>query len=466
MVNGIPEYTGTDSRLRYTAAAIKRWNDPEDAYNPAVELVQDAQLVAEQGYKETRRGVRRHQSGSGDPLWPLSDLHVSRVRSRRFCSQCGLENADIRPGEVVAINDPGRAGARLAGRLLHDEGSDTITLDHTPQPLREQGGWTIYFMIGSAAEAQKPTLYAATIVAAVSDTQFRLDNKPAGADAGTMFLLANPNVEPSLWRVAVVTDAGHGLYQVLATQWDINKHYYVDYGWFIPEPPHLAHPDRPDYAAERHQLFGVAIYLDAGGTPQFRRHHSPVDGLTRPALSTRYQLELSGPNGDYRLYDTWWRCIPQEVPNMRQGQWDHRAQSLTVLARLLDADQPPVQAHRSVLATAALSDRFLRHALQGGNMGHAVLGAEPAEIDGDVLLGSSLTGIRRRGSGPRHHLHRARVEPQHDAGQHACHPPTAPICSRPSTNPGRRVARLDRGRGAVPQQTERTIILDLHEVMN
>src|SRR4029077_7318446 len=52
--DGLFQYVGTDYRSRGTAGAIQ-WNDPDDQYNPATELVQDPTLLAQQGYRETQQ---------------------------------------------------------------------------------------------------------------------------------------------------------------------------------------------------------------------------------------------------------------------------------------------------------------------------------------------------------------------------------------------------------------------------
>jgi predicted phage tail protein len=317
VVNGIFDYTGTDYRSKFTAAAVT-WIDPDDQYQPAVELVLDGTLVAQQGYKETQATAFGCTYRSQAIRYGRWLIYTSQFETEVVTFSVGLENADIRPGETISISDPSRVGARLAGRLLDDQGSDTVTLDRAPPIVIDTiGGWTLYFQVGSAAEAQKPTIVAALVTEVLPNNQLRLNNKPAGLDAGTMWLLSQSTaVVPTSWRVASVTDKGSGVYEVLATEYHREKYTYVDSGWLLPTPPFSLIPTGPIQPPSDIN-FAEVIYLDASGWPQFEVIISWTPAPD-PRVS-RYQLEMSGPNGDYRRFEV--VGVAQEVPNMRQGQW-------------------------------------------------------------------------------------------------------------------------------------------------
>jgi predicted phage tail protein len=328
VTNGAFDYTGTDYRSRYNAAAIT-WNDPDDDYKPAVELVQDGALVAEQGYRETQVtafGITNRGQAVRLGRWLI---YTSQYETEAVSFSVGLENADIRPGEVININDPGRAGARLAGRLLHDDGTDTVTLDRTPGTMSSPGGWTLYFQIASAADAQKPTIYATSVIELLAGNQLRVTSKPAGAEAGTMWLLSASAVNPTTWRVAAVTDAGGGIYTILATEWDLYKAAYVDYGVYVAPPSTSLLPKGP-LAPPSDINFAEYIYLDAAGKPNFAVIISWT--ASKDPRVVRYSLEMSGPGGDHRLFQNI-AGISQEVPDMRQGEWTVRLRAFDGLGR-------------------------------------------------------------------------------------------------------------------------------------
>src|SRR5439155_12346500 len=121
----------------------------------------------------------------------------------------GLENADVKPGEVVTISDPSRVGARLGGRLLDDPGADTVTLDALPdQMVASPAAWTLYVVVGSAAEAETPTVIACPVQAVLGGAQLRIIGKRPGMTAGCNWMASSAAAAPTHWRVASVNDRG------------------------------------------------------------------------------------------------------------------------------------------------------------------------------------------------------------------------------------------------------------------
>src|SRR5262249_54565801 len=158
------------------AAAIT-WNDPDDQYKPNVEMVLDGTLVATQPYKETQQTAFGCTSRGQAIRLGRWLIYTSQYEREVVTFKTSLENADVRPRLLIPINDPGRAGARLAGRLVQDDGPDTITLDQSPAQLAS-GAWTIYVTSGDAAQGQKPQVIALGLVAIVSGNQLQVTGKP------------------------------------------------------------------------------------------------------------------------------------------------------------------------------------------------------------------------------------------------------------------------------------------------
>ncbi|HKU98175.1 MAG TPA: phage tail protein [Vineibacter sp.] len=317
---GLFDYASADVRSRYNAVAVT-WNDPSDKYEPAVELVQDQALVAQQGYKETQVALFGCTSRGQAIRHGRWLIYTGQYETETVSFRTGLENADLRPGDLIAISDPSRVGARLAGRLLDDDGADTITLDKLPDAVIGQPlGWSIYITAGTDADpgqGYETTVQEFAVLQVLPDTgQLRI-NKAGPLLPGWMWLLRAGAVEPKQWRVAAIADRGKGAYEVTATEYHIEKFDYIEQGVNIPTPPFSLFPTGP-LQAPTNLVFTEFIYLDGSGTPQFgivMSWSASVD-----ARVTRYQLELSGPSGDYRRYSQI-GGVAQEVPAMRQGQW-------------------------------------------------------------------------------------------------------------------------------------------------
>ena len=336
VINGIFDYAGADIKSRWNAVPVQ-WVDPLDTYQQAVELVQDAVLVATQSYRESNTvvayGCTAKTQAQRLGRWTI---YTNQYETEVVTFQVGLENADLRPGDIVNISDPSRVGARLAGRLLDDQGADTLTLDATPQAMVTQpNGWSIYVVSGSAADAVKPTIVGMSVVAVLADNQIQVTGKPAPAAfaPGSSWMLVSSVVVPTQWRVASVGDKGSGLYEILATEYHPEKYHYVDYGVFLAEPPTSLIPTGPILAASN-LYYKEYIYLDGTGFPQFgvlMSWTASPDGRV-----TRYQLEMTGPNADFRTFRNI-NTVGQDVPLMRQGQW---TATVTAYDNLGRASQP------------------------------------------------------------------------------------------------------------------------------
>jgi predicted phage tail protein len=314
---GLFDYQGTDYRSRWTAVAVG-WNDPADFYNAAVELVQDQALVAQQGYRDTQQVAFGCTSRGQAQRFGRWNIYTNQFETEVVTFRIGLENADVRPGEIVAISDPSRVGARLGGRLLDDPGADTVTLDALPAQIgANPSAWTLYVVTGSAAEGEPVTVIACPVQAVIGGAQLRIIGKTVGMVAGCNWLAASSAAKPTHWRVASIADQGAGKYEVLATEHHEEKFDYVDDGVLIP-PPLFSLVPTGALIAPSDLSKQEYIYLDGAGMPQFgvvMSWQPPPD----PRVVS-YTLEMTGPGGDYRRFFQI-STVAQDVPAMRQGEW-------------------------------------------------------------------------------------------------------------------------------------------------
>jgi hypothetical protein len=177
-----------------------------------------------------------------------------------------------------------------------------------------------------------------------------------------MWLAHETAVEPTPWRVASIADQGGGIYQVLATEYHIEKFAYVDSGVLIPLPSFSLVPSGPIQAPSNLSRREY-IYLDGSGFPQFGIVMSW--SASPDSRVSRYQLELSGPGGDYRRFSQI-AGISQDVPAMRQGQWNALLVAFDNIGR---RSQPVTYAFTPVgLSAKPLPPAALYISPQGGNL--------------------------------------------------------------------------------------------------
>jgi predicted phage tail protein len=315
ILEGTFDYTGTDYRSQFTAAAIS-WNDPSNQYEPSIEVVQDQLMVAQQGYKETQQTAFACTSRAQAQRFGRWLIYTSQFEKESVSFTTGLENADLKPGDIISISDPGRTGARLVGRLMGDDGDNTITIDQNSSQMG--AGWQMMVTVGSAADGVKPRVIILTLTSYLGNEQWIVSGKTIPLPAGSMWMSWNLDVVvPTSWRVNTVSDQGEGRYQILATEFHNEKFDYVDNAITLPFPSFTLYPTGP-LAPPTNIQFTEFIYLDANSIPQFGCLFSWTPSAD--ARVSRYQIEMSGPSGDYRKYLEV-VGVAQEVLAMRQGEW-------------------------------------------------------------------------------------------------------------------------------------------------
>jgi predicted phage tail protein len=381
--DGLFSYVGTDVRSRWTAVPVG-WVDPDDKYQAAVELVQDPTLVATQGYREAPQqqafGCTSRSQAIRMGRW---FIYTSQFETETVTFTVGLENADLRPGDYIAISDPSRVGQRLAGRLLEDNGADTITLDNVPDVILNspQFGWSIYVTVGSAAYgAGHHSIYSLPLMglpATPDSTQLHVAGKPAPnafPPASTWMAVSTTYANPTPWRVNSVTDKGAGKYEIMATEYHNEKFDYVDNGWLRPTPPTSLLPKGP-LLGPTNVTHTEYIYRDASGIVQFGVILSWT-ASNDPRVSN-YQIEMAGPRGEYKKFGLI-QGVVQDVPAMSQGPWIVQLRAFDNIGRrsgIVEYDFTPIGLTAKPVAPTAL---YITP--QGGNLSTLIWTAT-GEID-------------------------------------------------------------------------------------
>ncbi|MET4190677.1 MULTISPECIES: phage tail protein [unclassified Bradyrhizobium] len=127
VVGGSFSYTGVPLNARHSVCAVT-WNDPDDFYNQAVEVVEDPELKARFGYIVTSVqafGCTSRGQAIRTGRWILdTEKYATDVVTYR----AGWDHAEARPGEIIAVSDPAYAGLRQGGRVISAT-VNSITMD-------------------------------------------------------------------------------------------------------------------------------------------------------------------------------------------------------------------------------------------------------------------------------------------------------------------------------------------------
>lgn len=205
-------YQGASAKARHTVALVS-WNDPEDFCKMKVEYVEDQPGIAKYGVQEaeivafgcTSRG-QAHRLGK----WLL---YTEQNESETVTFKTGIEGLVSRPGQVIKIADPTRAGVRYGGRIRAAT-TTSITVDSMPA-----GAFN-----GSTISVVLPTGVEERTVIGQSGNEFTIQPElSAVPQVQSVWILKNDTVEPQWFRVISVKEEDGGVYALTALRHDPDK---------------------------------------------------------------------------------------------------------------------------------------------------------------------------------------------------------------------------------------------------
>lgn len=317
VINGEFERVGTGLRERHSVALIT-WNDPEDGYKKQVEVVEDADAIRLFGWRQldvtafgcTSRG-QAHRLGR----WLL---YSERAETDTISYTAGVDHADLRPGDIIALHDPSQAGARLSGRV-RTSGLTELELDKVPDEVAGFD-WFLDVMLPAGVIERRQVQNFAGNVASLTEP---LSAVPVVA---AMWVLSNLSVEPELFRVVSVSEKEGAQYQVTAAKHDPDKYARVELGLNLPERDTSLIPTGPLPAPLN---LTVDEYLYRAGVGVRSGASISVTPPDDPRITLfEYQVWRPG-DSDYGPLSTQ-SDITAELQDTNPGEYKLRVRSLTV----------------------------------------------------------------------------------------------------------------------------------------
>ncbi|MFP2768021.1 host specificity protein J [Oceanisphaera sp. KMM 10153] len=321
VIDGEFEYSGTALKNRHSVALVT-WNDPADNYKKQIEVVEDAEAIEQYGWREaevvafgcTSRG-QAHRFGR----WLLFS---ERTETETVSYVAGTDHADLRPGDVIQLSDPGTAGARLSGRL-RETGTSTLQLDAVPDAVQGQV-WQLDVILPAG------TVERRTVASWDADNRITLSEPLSAAPvAHAVWMLSSTSVQPRLFRVISNSERDGGTYAITAMAHNPGKYAAVEQGLALPEPdtsllPTGELPPPLDITLEEY-LYQAGPMVRSGATISVQLPMDPRISATevevwRPADSGYASLGyISGSSVD----------ISDTLP----GEYKIRARTISVVSR-------------------------------------------------------------------------------------------------------------------------------------
>lgn len=203
-------------------AVIVSWTDPENGWEQSKEYVADDELIARDGYNETTleafgctsRG-QAHRAGK----WLIE---TAKREPSKFTFKMARDAIHFTPGDIIEILDNNRAGARLGGRIVANNGR-AITVDKVDSEYIAAGD-TIS-LLDSDGKFKKHQIIG------VNGNIITLAAAPSWIRNGTVFAVSTNAAKPVLCRITSVAETeNNSVYTIEATQHDPHKQAVVDNG--------------------------------------------------------------------------------------------------------------------------------------------------------------------------------------------------------------------------------------------
>jgi predicted phage tail protein len=229
VINGDFEYTGVSQKARHTTVSVS-YQTYEGLGDVMVEHVEDAEAVAKYGIiNKDVKAIGCYSQGQAHRmgLWTLKS---EQLLTQTCTFSVGLDSGIVvRPGMVVDIADPVRAGTRRSGRIgasstttvMNIDSGEDFSVDITKSPtlsvILPTGVLETKTISGFAPNATPPTI---TVSSAFSEAP----------NADSVYLIQTTDVQSQQYRVISVAEGVDGVSAVIALQYNSSIYASVDAG--------------------------------------------------------------------------------------------------------------------------------------------------------------------------------------------------------------------------------------------
>ena len=209
VVGGGFNYSGSSLKTRSTRIRV-RYNDPDNFYRPGFVVIENNELVQKYGF-QTREIVAfgctsKHQAQRMGKWMMASE----ETEGETVTFSVGLEGLMVLPGQVFAVSDAMRQGARLAGRVAASTtttvtGDEDITLPTGSDP-------TLTCVLADGTVETKA-------ISGVSGKVISLSSAFSSApQVNTVYSIEASNVQHQKFRCLAVGEGDDGTYSITGVQ--------------------------------------------------------------------------------------------------------------------------------------------------------------------------------------------------------------------------------------------------------
>ena len=369
VVGGNFTYQGSDIRTRPTVVAV-RYLD-RDTRDTAIEVVEDAALIDKYGIVKEEIEAFACTSRSQAARVGKWLLYTNQYETETVSFAIAMESGVVlRPGMIINISDPTRAGTRLSGRV-NTATTTTVVID--ADRTISAGDTLTVVLPNSLIETRTVSSYNSGTKTITVSTAFSV-----APQANAPWLLTTNGVSPSTWRVISINeDSTEGSYGVTALSYNSGKYAYVESGTPLQQRDITALNEVP--ASPTNLTTSENLYVDSNLV--FTRVSI---SWTRVERAVSYQVRYRVSSGNWvNLPNT--QATAVDIPNAPEGNWQVEITAVSVSGRL----SQPAQASFTVIGKTAIPADMAGLDISQIDQQTAEL-SWPQSVDLDVVVGGRI----------------------------------------------------------------------------
>ena len=222
---GMFNYAGTSFTARHTICHVN-WVDPSRGYEGDTAVIEDRESIQRYGYNLLEITAYGCTSYGQAYRTGLAALLTERLETDTVTFEVGLQDGDVRPGDIIEVMDPLFQGAEYGGRIMTC--SETVVVLDRAFPFDSARTYTITMMDSHGRmftrEIDNPgtTTATLTLLDAIEDSILPLP--------GSMFIIEDDVVEARTFRVMQVAEQNEVELKVFAIEYNASKFALIDSG--------------------------------------------------------------------------------------------------------------------------------------------------------------------------------------------------------------------------------------------
>jgi predicted phage tail protein len=287
-------YAGSDVKTRHTVAVVSYLdlNTREQNY----EIVEDRDAITKYGWVATQiKAFACTSRGQANRLgqWILySEQNETDVISFSTSIDAGVL---VRPGSVIDVQDPVRAGVRYGGRIV-TSGANTVTVDDATDLPSNNATISVLLPDGSL-ETKDISSRTGVLITVDSDWSTQ-------PQANSVWIIQTTSLQTQQYRVLTVKEEEGHVYSISALSYNPSKYDHVERGYklasraitnlnAIPEAPKNLQASEKFYAQNDKAKVKILLSWEAvKGIPQYKVRYRADDDNWETMTVTKPDVEI------------------------------------------------------------------------------------------------------------------------------------------------------------------------------